>query len=484
MAGTQQKASLEANGAVVVVDPPNIVIVGASGFVGHALIAELLLKTKARLTALSRRPIAIDSDQAKDRLFWRACDLHNLKDIEEALDGQDVAIYLVHSMLPTAGLSQGDFADYDLILADNFARAARLKNLKHAIYLSGLIPQNVSLSRHLQSRVEVGETLQEYLPKVTIVRAGLIVGATGSSLTILTNLVRRLPVMICPRWTLNSCQTVSLKDVVKVLMCCVERPEIQGKTWDVGSEVAVTYLQMLQQTAALFGLRRRFIMIPISSASFSKMWVRLVSGAPKNLVYPLIDSLKSSMLVREGSRFPRDLCEFEDFSSAMGRTNLEAQQAVSTTPHAYISRSSRSGVNEPRLVRSIQRLPLPKGRHAAWVAEKYLEYLPRLLPGLIRVDRKGLIVDFCIRGLGLVLLRLRHAPERSQSDRQLFYVVGGLLYRPGRFKARFEIREALQKTVCLVAVHDFQPALPWLLYLCTQAQIHRIFMQKFGRHLE
>jgi hypothetical protein len=62
--------------------------------------------------------------------------------------------------------------------------------------------------------------------------------------------------------------------------------------------------------------------------------------------------------------------------------------------------------------------------------------------------------------------------------------VGGLLYRRSPWKARLEMREALGKTACLVALNDFRPALPWLIYVMSQAQVHRWFMQKFARHLQ
>ncbi len=453
-----------------------VVVVGASGFVGRALLDFLHKEPDLHLTALSR--YARDS-AAVERLRWVACDLHNLKDLELALSGQDAAIYLVHSMLPTARLNQGTFADFDLILADNFARAARLKGVRHVIYLSGFIPDGVELSEHLQSRLEVERTLQSFLP-TTALRTGIILGAAGSSFTIVLNLVRRLPVMLCPRWTLNLCQVISLKNVLEVILICLREPRLQGRTWDIGAEPPISYLDMMKETAALYGHRRYFQAIPLMSLGLSKLWVRLISGAPKNLVYPLIDSLKSPMQVRSTHRFPDGYLHFASFREAAEDILPKTQHGLPPQPYAFAGSAQRRSENR---VRSIQRLPLPPGRDAAWVAEEYLKYLPQLLPFLIRVTRDGSMVDFRLKLLGLVLLRMRHAPERSQPDRQLFYVVGGLLYRPGPWRARLEMRETLEKSACLVALNDFQPALPWLIYVLSQARIHQWFMNKFARHL-
>ena len=47
----------------------------------------------------------------------------DLDEITEVMEGVDTAIYLVHSMMPNAKLTQANFEDMDALLADNFARA-------------------------------------------------------------------------------------------------------------------------------------------------------------------------------------------------------------------------------------------------------------------------------------------------------------------------------------------------------------------------
>ena len=86
---------------------PIIVIAGASGYVGKEIILKLLEKfPQAQITALSRSPQKPD-DQ---RVIWRACDLFSLRSLEMALPEKiDYALYLVHSMGPTAQLDQGSF---------------------------------------------------------------------------------------------------------------------------------------------------------------------------------------------------------------------------------------------------------------------------------------------------------------------------------------------------------------------------------------
>ena len=452
-----------------------IAVIGASGFVGRALIQYLLEHTQHHVVAVSRTPLEISHPEAETRYRAARCDLHNLLQLENALEGIDAAFYLVHSMLPGARLNQGSFADFDLSLADNFGRTAKLRGVKHVIYLSGLMPEGTDLSAHLRSRLEVETTLRSYLPKVTCLRTGMIIGSQGSSFTMMIRLVQRLPLMVCPGWTQNKCQVVVLNDVVQCLTKCLETTDLHGKTFDLGSEPPVTYREMLLTTARLLGKKRLLLNFPFFTIGLSKLWVRLVTGAPKDLVYPLISSLAESMLVRPGHAWPEPLPQFKPFEAAARDTLPEILQSVEK-PHAF--RGTRQ--KRESTVRSIQRLPLPPGRHADWVADQYLSCLPLLFPLLVRVQKETGHILLKLTFLPVTLLVLEYSKDRSTADRQLFYVRGGVLCSKKNRRGRLELRETLGGTACLAAVHDFRPALPWFIYRWTQAEIHRLFMYRLG----
>ncbi len=50
-----------------------------------------------------------------------------------------------------------DYAERDREATNNFVKAGQ--NLKHVIYLGGLLPKAENISNHLKSRSEVGEIL-------------------------------------------------------------------------------------------------------------------------------------------------------------------------------------------------------------------------------------------------------------------------------------------------------------------------------------
>jgi hypothetical protein len=82
------------------------------------------------------------------------------------------AYYLVHSVGRGGG---SDYEQRDAIAALNFARFATATGIDRVVYLGGLGDRPGS--RHLRSRLRVGEILRDEGPPLTWFRAGTVVGA-------------------------------------------------------------------------------------------------------------------------------------------------------------------------------------------------------------------------------------------------------------------------------------------------------------------
>ena len=459
-----------------------VVIAGASGFVGRALARALAADFD--VVGLSR----VERPRGPDGVEWRACDLFSLLDTEKGVAGADVVFYLVHSMMPSARLTQGSFADMDLICADNVARAAKHAAARSIVYLGGLIPPGeASLSPHLASRLEVERTLGSHGVPVTSLRAGLILGADGSSFKMMVRLVERLPVMVSPRWTRSLTQPIALEDVVAALRYALEHPEIGGSAYDLGGPDVLSYSALLQATARALGKTRPILTLPFDTIRLSLLWVSLVSGAPMDLVRPLVQSLRHDMIAHDGLTLQaRAGIQARPLREALTRAVEEraAHATEARTPHDD-ARARRKKVRGDRQVRSVQRLPMPAGWDASVVAREYGRWLPRFMRPFLRVETDATgAYSFFLKPLKTALLVLAFAKERSTPDRSLYYITGGLLARvQQRPRGRLEFRTVLGGTRVLAAIHDFVPTLPWLLYSWTQALVHLLVMRAFGRHL-
>ena len=455
---------------------PVIAIAGATGFVGRALCRDLA--RDHRVIALSRTAAEIEGVET------RACDLFVLGQVEAALSGADVAIYLVHSMLPSARLTQASFADLDLLLADDFARAAERAGVKRILYVGGLVPEDGPLSPHLASRKEVEETLGSRGAALAALRCGIIVGPGSSSLWILVNLVRRLPAMILPRWTESSSQPIALADLVGAVRIVLEEPERFTGAFDLGGPGRMSYREMLARTAGVLGRRRWLLGVPLFTSRLSRLWVSIFGSAPLALVTPLVESLRHEMRVAPNPLQDRIAPAAKGFETALADA-LDARGRPLPPPSSIrLGAPARRLLHQARSVRSVQRLPLPPGRDARWAAEEYLRFLPRFMRPWIRVETDAAGgARFFFAGTRLCLLALQLA-SGSERDRTELEIVGGtMLARADGPRGRFELRQVLGDTALLAAIHDYRPALPWRLYQLTQARVHLAVMRGFARHL-
>ena len=466
---------------------PTLAIAGATGFVGTAL--RYAMAGDARLIGLTRSPNRAAQHDPDDPVEWRHCDLYSLLDLERSLEDVDVAVYLVHSMLPSSRLTQASFADLDLLLADNFARAARTCGVRQIVYLSGLLPADTEdLSRHLRSRYEVEQTLAAHGVPVTTLRTGLVVGPGGSSLRILVNLVRRLPAMVLPSWTNSSTQPIALRDVVRAIRLVIGKPDTYEGVYDVAGPDVMTYREMMEQTADVMELDRPMYGIPFITPRLSTLWVSLVSGSPRSLAGPLVASLRHDMVARDNPLQRAVLAGALPFQEAL-RTSITPEGTLLPDPRQSIRKKDDAVIKQAQLVRSVQRFDLPDGRTAEWAGREYMRWLDGFAGSLIRVrvdESEGEFrAAFSVRPIPRPVLELTYAPARSTPDRALFYVTGGLLadQTQGR-RARLEFRSVLDGDCLIAAIHDFAPRLPWGLYRFTQAVAHLFVMHRFGRHLE
>ena len=262
-------------------------------------------------------------------------------------------------------------------------------------------------------------------------------------------------------------------------MRCIDEPAVRGRVVEVGGPEVMSYASMLERTAAVLGQHRAQLPVPLLTPRLSALWVRLVTGMPRALVAPLVESLRHPMVVDD-----------DELQRLLGAPQRRFEDALheALSGRGRASRASRRGQRALRRasrVRSVQRLPLPPGRDATWVAAEYPSWLMAKL-GVMLVVEPGpgpLDCRFFLRGSGRALLELRHAPQRSEPDRAVFDVHDGLLVDDLEGRGRLEFRLTPERDAVLAAVHDFRPSLPWWIYEHSQARVHLAVMHGFGRHL-
>src|SRR4051812_12874046 len=148
-------------------------VTGATGYVGGRLVPRLLAAGH-EVRCLTRDPRRLRDVPWAARVEPVAGDVAEDVGLAEALDGVEVAYYLVHA------LGQDAFEDVDRLSALNFAIACEAAGVQRIVYLGGPVPTGKA-SAHLRSRGEVGEIFLRCAVPAVVFRAAVIIGSGSAS---------------------------------------------------------------------------------------------------------------------------------------------------------------------------------------------------------------------------------------------------------------------------------------------------------------
>jgi uncharacterized protein YbjT (DUF2867 family) len=278
-----------------------VLVTGATGFTGRRLVPALL-DAGHDVRAMTRHPESYDG--AGDPV---GADVTDRGSLDAALDGVDVAVYLVHS------LDDPDFERKDAEAARHFGAAAAAAGVRQIVYMGGLGDEDQDLSAHLRSRREVEGLLGADGVPVTVLRAAIVVGHGGISWEITRQLVKNLPAMVVPRWVGTRTQPIAIDDVVRYLVGVVDHPDALGRTFEVGGPEQLTYKEMLAIANEVAGGRPLPIVeVPLLTPRLSSYWLALVTDVDVTTGRNLIDSMSTEVVVRDTSI--RDLVPGEPLS--------------------------------------------------------------------------------------------------------------------------------------------------------------------------
>jgi len=269
-------------------------VFGASGYVGTHLVPFLAARGVA-VRAAARRRDALTARAWPEPVELVAADALAPATLPAALDGIDVAYYLVHSMAAGA-----DFPRLDRQAAANFRDAAARAGVKRIVYLGGLQPEGIA-SAHLASRGETGAVLREGSVPVTEVRAGVIIGPGSAAFEVIRDLVFHLPAMVTPSWVRSRSQPIALEDVLTYLARLPDIPEAAGAIYDVGGPEVLTYEQLMREFGALVGRRPAILPVPVLTPQLSSYWLNFVTAVPTNVARALIAGLEHDVLADDAA---------------------------------------------------------------------------------------------------------------------------------------------------------------------------------------
>ena len=297
-------------------------VTGVSGYVGAALVPRLRRDGHAvRGFARSVERVAQAGAELDDLVLGDATTGEGL---QEALDGIEVAYYLIHSMEGPLG----GFEDIERRQAEAFAAAAADAGVPRIVYLGGLLPAGAPPSRHLASRLAVEEALLAAAPDSVALRASIVVAARSRSFRFLVRLIERLPVLALPAWRVNRTRPVDGRDVLEFLAAAATLAgEHTGRAWDIGGPDVMSYQQMLERIAAVMLIDRPAIALPFNLTPVASVLAAAVAEEDPGLIEPLMESLEHDLLPRDGDAADAFGVRLHRFEAAVERALRDMESA-------------------------------------------------------------------------------------------------------------------------------------------------------------
>jgi uncharacterized protein YbjT (DUF2867 family) len=267
-----------------------VLLTGASGFIG-ALLAPRLQARGYDVRALAREPSRVQAELPVVR-----GDALTGEGLREALEGVQVAYYLIHSM-ERAGAGQGPFQERERVAAENFAAAAADRGVRRIVYLGGLLgdPREQTRSRHLASRQQVERVLLAAVPGSVALRASIVIGARSRSFRLLVHLVERMRVLALPAWRRYRTRPIDERDIAEMLVSAAGA-DVGGRSLDVGGPDVLSYGEMIERIADLMMVHRPALGIGVSATAFTARVAAAIASEDPDLVVPLMESLHGDLL--------------------------------------------------------------------------------------------------------------------------------------------------------------------------------------------
>ena len=269
----------------------NILLTGATGYIGRRLLLRLKQEPNLSLRVLVRNAKKLNPADIGDVKVIEG-DTFKCASLVRALKGIDVAYYLIN--LTGAGRN---FSRLERQSAEIFRETCIEFGVKRIIYLSGLGDIDKA-STELRTKIEAGVILSERPHQIQTIwlRSGLTIGSGSITFEIIEGMLTHLPFLIMPAWTRIRTNPAFITDVVEYLCSAKDLTFDCSSVMDIGSD-PLTFGEMIEAMGKSMGVRRPMLSLPFEFPRLSSYWLSLFTSIPYRIASVLVSGIRSGYLV-------------------------------------------------------------------------------------------------------------------------------------------------------------------------------------------
>jgi uncharacterized protein YbjT (DUF2867 family) len=273
----------------------NILVIGASGFVGSYLTRQLVADGYM-IRCLARNP-----DKVKD-LANSGCgtvkgDISDLSSIQQALQSMDAVYISIHTLAPQhANTADQDFMDIELNGLQNIVNGCKMQNVRRLIYVTYIGISADTTDAWTRGRWKAQQYLLSSGLDITVIQPGMIVGIGGQGFNmVLANAQKRMAFVIGNGR--NRFRCIAIDDLTYYLIGVLNKPQAYGQCYEVGSDDILTADQLIDSAADAIGHRHPAkIHISLPLLRFAAPLFQKMAKSPRGAIKGALDSLGADMI--------------------------------------------------------------------------------------------------------------------------------------------------------------------------------------------
>jgi NADH dehydrogenase len=245
-----------------------VLVTGGTGFVGTHVV-NALLKRGHQVAVLARNP-GKTRNRYNRPVEAVPGDVLDGASLARAASGRDAVVHLVGIIHETG---EQTFDRMHREAAENVARAAKAAGARRLLHMSAMGTSEDSPSEYGRTKAAGEKAVRGSGLAWTIIRPSIIVGPGDGFVSLLASVVRRNPgfiPVIGPGTT--RFMPVSVYDVARVYADALEKPETEGRSFEVGGPEILTLNAIYREIAAAIGKPRKpLVHLPL-------WWGRIVAS--------------------------------------------------------------------------------------------------------------------------------------------------------------------------------------------------------------
>ena len=235
-----------------------VLVTGATGFIGRAVVGELL-KHNYAVRCLVRTPGSerIFSDRSVEIYYG---DIRDENSIVSACHGVEFVINLVSTISPSRG---SDMFSTNVVGVTKLVSAIESSgSVKHLVHVSVLGANDNPREKYFFSKWKGEQEIKRTRTSYTILRPSVITGASDRFSNLLGSLVRLFPVVPVVGHGRNRIQPMVVEDFAYCIVASLGRNDLEGKIIEIGGDLYLSINEMIDCISDAMGMRRIKIHFP------------------------------------------------------------------------------------------------------------------------------------------------------------------------------------------------------------------------------